>query len=387
MRYHLYSLSAKTWLSLYFISFLFIWGGFLPFWGIWLETQGVSTEDIGILFSIGLVLRFVSNLSLLPNISRGSSLLRLLRTLGLLIFISFSVLFFLQGEFIWALITLLVNFLMAPMMPLGDIIGTRLVKQINLDYGRVRLWGSISFIAGSTCVGWLIVEYGKHAILWCIVCATVIMWLLSLLNLSPQLKEQSNSASDPKQSLFSLLKYKNVWLFLLISGAIQGSHGAYYAFSAIYWSHQGISEVSIAWLWGIAVFAEILLMRFNQKLFSHWSIKHMMLLGVIAAIIRWLALGLTTDVYLLALVQTFHAFTFAATHLAAIRYIGLQQENDMVRYQSLYSGIALGLIMALFTYISGMLFESLQGDVFLIISLLLLPILYCIKIWRIPASQ
>ena len=379
------AIPAKSWLSFYFISFLFIWGVFLPFWGVWLEAQGISSADIGLLFSIGLVLRFVSNLGLLPRVSTGAASLRLLRVLGFLTLLAFSLLFYLQGQVWLAIITLCVNFLMAPMMPLGDIIGTRLVKQISLDYGRVRLWGSLSFIAGSTCVGWLIVDYGHQAILWVIVCAALVMWLLSLLHLSPQLDDGVSPHQDPGQSLFSLCKRTNVILFLIITGAIQGSHGAYYAFSSIYWTREGISEVSIAWLWGIGVFAEVLLMRFNSKLFCRWSIKQMLLLGLGASIIRWLLLALTTDVYLLGIAQTFHAFTFAVTHLAAIRYIGLQKNSEMVRYQSLYSGIALGLIMALFTYISGVLFESLQGNIFLIMSGLLIPVLWCIKIWKVES--
>ena len=383
MGYLLFSIPAKSWLSFYFISFLFIWGVFLPFWGIWLETQGISSGDIGLLFSIGLVLRFISNLGLLPRVSTGQALLRLVRVLAFLNLLVFSALFYLKGELWLAIITLAVNFLMAPMMPLGDIIGTRLVKQISLDYGRVRLWGSLSFIAGSTCVGWLISDYGNQAILWTIVCAALVMWLLSLLHLSPRLEEEVSSQKDPGQSLFSLCKRTNVLLFLLITGAIQSSHGAYYAFSSIYWTREGISEVSIAWLWGIGVFAEVLLMRFNSKLFSRWSIKQMCLLGAVAGILRWLVLALTTDIYLLGIVQTFHAFTFAVTHLAAVRYIGLQKNVEMVRYQSLYSGIALGLMTALFTYISGVLFEALQGNVFLMMSLLLIPVLWGIKIWKV----
>ena len=52
---------------------------------------------------------------------------------------------------------------------------------------------------------------------------------------------------------------------------IQGSHGAYYAFSTIYWDSLGISGTVIAWLWAIAVFAEILILRFNTRLFAKWS--------------------------------------------------------------------------------------------------------------------
>ena len=377
------AIPAKLWLSLYFISFFFIWGIFLPFWGVWLEAQGISSGDIGLLFSVGLAMRLISSLGLLPRLTTGQGTLRLLRILSFLILLVFSVLFYLKGELWLAILTLSVNFLMGPMIPLGDIIGARLVKQIGLDYGRARLWGSLSFIAGSTCIGWLIVGYGKQAILWGIVCATLVMWLLSLLHLSPRLDDGVSAQQVPGQSLFSLCKRRSVLLFLIIAGAIQGSHGAYYAFSAIYWSREGLSEVAIAWLWGIGVFAEVLLMRFNRKLFSRWSIKQMLLLGLMAAMLRWLVLALTTDVYLLGIVQTFHACTYAVTHLAAIRYIGSQKNVEMVRYQSLYSGIGLGLMTALFTYISGVFFESLQGNIFLMMSLLLLPVLWCIKIWKV----
>lgn len=378
----LFSIPAKSWLSFYFISFFFVWGIFLPFWGVWLDAHGISSADIGLLFSLGLVLRFVSNLCLLPRLSSGTAILRLLRVLGFVTLLAFAALFYLQGDLWLAVITLSVNFLMAPLMPLGDIIGTRLVKQISLDYGQVRLWGSLSFIAGSSCVGWLVSDYGHQAILWTIVCAALVMWLLSLLRLSPQLENQIVVGQASQKSLFSLLKRPNVLLFLIITGAIQGSHGAYYAFSSIYWIREGISEMSIAWLWGVGVFAEVLLMRFNSKLFKLWSIKQMLLLGLLASILRWLVIAISTDIYLLGGVQTFHAFTFAVTHLAAIRYISMQKDADMVRYQSLYSGIALGLIMAAFTYISGMLFETLQENIFLLMSILLIPIAWCIKIWK-----
>ena len=378
----LFSIPAKLWLSLYFISFFFIWGVFLPFWGIWLSGQGVSSESIGLLFSMGLLLRFVSNLTLLPRVSSAKSTLRLLRFLGFFSVFAFVFLLFFNG-YIWlAAITLMVNFMMEPLAPLGDLVGTRLVNQIQLDYGRVRLWGSFSFIVGSTSVGWLIVDSGNDVILWLIIAAALIMWLISLLNLSPQLHDQVVSSTEKKQSLFSLFKRPNVLLFLIIVGAIQGSHGAFYAFGTIHWNEIGLSGVTIAWLWAIGVFAEILLMRFNSKLFSKWSIKQMILLGLIAAVVRWFVFALSDNVYVLAIFQTFHAFTFAVTHLATIRYIALQKNSEMVSYQSLYSGVALGLMMAGFTYLSGIFYEELHGHVFFIMSLCLLPIFWCLKIWK-----
>jgi PPP family 3-phenylpropionic acid transporter len=378
----LFTVPATIWLSLYFITFYATWGIFLPFWGIWLSSHGISSEDIGLLFSIGLVLRFISSLTLLPRVSSAKSILRLLRVLVFCTLLAFSCLFFTQGYLWLAIITLIINFTIGPLMPLGDIVGIRLVKQIQLDYGKVRLLGSLSFIVGSTIVGWLIVDYGEQAILWAIVSVMLLMWLLSLLNLTPQLQDQVSVVNEQKISLWNLFKKRDVLLFLIIAGAIQGSHGAFYAFASIYWSGIGLSEIDIAWLWAIGVAAEVILMRFNIKFFKNWSIKQMLLLGLIAAILRWLVVANSGEFYILAFFQTFHAFTFAVTHLAVIRYISLQKGSEMVSYQSLYSGVALGLMMAAFTYLSGLFYEDLQGGVFLIMSLLLLPIFWCLKIWK-----
>ncbi|PKF62007.1 3-phenylpropionate MFS transporter [Psychromonas sp. psych-6C06] len=379
----MFTLSAKTWLTTYFINFYFIWGVFLPFWGIWLTGQGVTTEQVGVLFSIGLVLRFVSSLTVLPRVSTGSGTLKVIRSLGFITLLSFASLFYLQG-YVWlASLTLFINFVMGPMMPLGDIVGSRLVKQVSLDYGKVRLWGSASFIAGSTTIGWLIVDFGLQSILALIVATSVVMWGLSLAKLSPQLVDQNNVQSAPKQSLIKLLKKPEVLLFLLITGMIQGSHGAYYAFSAIYWDSLGIAGNIIAWLWVIAVLAEILILRFNVRLFSKWTIKQMLLLGLVGGILRWSVIAMTDNVYLLAVVQTLHGLTFAVTHLAAIRYISKQESSQLVAYQSLYSGVALGLLMALFTFISGMTYDALQGNLFLLSTLLLLPVFLLIKRWQV----
>lgn len=379
----MFTLSAKTWLTTYFINFYFIWGIFLPFWGIWLTGQGVTTEQVGVLFSIGLVLRFVSNLTILPQVTSGSATLKLIRILACVTLLCFASLFYLL-DYIWlALLTLLVNFTMAPLMPLGDIVGSRLVQQIQLDYGRVRLWGSLSFIAGSTIVGWLIVDYGLQAILVLTVIFCAVLWVMALGQLNPQLVDKDEQSVTRKTSLLSTMKQPEVLLFLVIVGTIQGSHGAYYAFSTIYWDSLGISGSTIAWLWGISVFAEVLILRFNIKLFASWSIKQMLLLGLTGGVIRWWVLSATDNVYLLASVQTLHALTFAVTHLAAMRYISQQEPSKLVTYQSLYSGVALGLLMALFTYISGLSYETLQGDLFLLSALLLLPVFILIKIWKV----
>lgn len=367
------NIAAKSWITSYFVCFFFIWGIFLPFWGTWLASKGVSPEQIGTLFSLGLVLRFVSNIGLLPRLKSANAPLKMVCYLTFFALICLLLLVFFQGWYALAAATLFINFLMAPMVPLGDIIGTRLVKQIKINYGKVRLWGSVSFIVGSTVVGWSIETFNHESILWLMIFAVFCNYLLSLIKLSPQLQEQSPSPQHIDQNLFSLVKQPNVIYFILIMGLIQGSHAAYYSFSALYWDSMGISEFNVALLWGIAVAAEVLLMRFNDKLFGHWSVKKMCFLALLAGLIRWSVLSQTTNLALLMFVQTFHAFTFALAHLAAMRFIAMQKDYLMVSYQTVYSGVALGLIMAVLTFMSGWLYAPEDGTVFLVMALILLP--------------
>lgn len=375
-------LPAKSWITSYFVFFFFIWGIFLPFWGVWLAEKGISPEQIGTLFSLGLVLRFVSNIGLLPRLKTANAPVTLVCYLTFFALLCLISLIFFQGWYALAAATLLLNFLLAPMVPLGDIIGTRLVKQIQMNYGKVRLWGSVSFIVGSTFVGWTIGEFGHDSILWLIILAVFLNYSLSLIKLNPQLQAQSRPSAGSTNNLMTLLKKPNVIYFILVMGLIQGSHAAYYSFSALYWTSMGISEFNIAILWGLSVFAEVILMRFNDKLFNKWSVKQMCLLALVAGIIRWGTLYQTTDFAWLLLVQTFHAFTFALAHLAAMRFIAQQEEHSMVGYQTLYSGVALGLVMALLTFISGWIYAPQDSTLFLWMALILIPVFLLLKQWK-----
>ena len=106
-------MAAKSWLNSYFICFFFIWGIFLPFWGIWLEAKGVSPEQIGTLFSLGLVLRFCSNIGLLPRLKTASGTLKLLSVLSFSLLACLLLLVFFQGWYALAALTLLLNWCMS----------------------------------------------------------------------------------------------------------------------------------------------------------------------------------------------------------------------------------------------------------------------------------
>ncbi len=367
-------LPANIWLGLFFFAFFFVWGIFVPFWALWLEGQGLSPDQIGLLLGLGLMLRFAGSLTIMPQINSASKLIPVVRWLGVLSLLAFSGFLFVSG-FAWlAILTLLGNYLFAPFIPLGDAIATKWVYQIKMDYGKVRLWGSVSFIIASSSIGILISNFGTEVILYSILVGQAVLCLLLMLRPSPE-PQDLPGGSTQKAGLWLVLKSPGVVKFIVMTALIQGSHAAYYGFSAIYWKSEGISETTIGYLWALGVVAETVLMAFSVRLFKHWSVAKMFMLGAFGGLVRWSLLASSSELSLIIFAQCLHALTFAATHMAAIKYISEEAvPGHGIQLQALYSAISLGLSTAMLTFICGYLYGDLNNGIYWLMAALMLPV-------------
>ncbi|HDZ3713357.1 TPA: 3-phenylpropionate MFS transporter [Vibrio vulnificus] len=356
--------SPYGWISQYFLGFFFAYGVYLPFWSLWFKEQGVSSTDIGLLVGIGLATRCVANMVITPRIHKAEHIMPALRWLSFaaLIFVGFH--FFTGGSFwLMALATVLFNLCCGPVVPLSDALANYYARLKMLDYGRTRLWGSIAFIAGSTVVGYLIALYGTDMILYTALVGVFISLLLSMrsANVMPVMRSEHHS-ERPK--LTQLLTDGPVVKFLLLAALIQGSHAAYYSFSAIYWQQAGHSEEIIGYLWSLGVVSEVAVFALSKRLFAGWSLRALFVAASIGVMLRWGITASTTLLLGLVLVQLLHGVTFAMAHIAAIQYIQNSEEHKMVALQALYNALPLGAFIAAMTAFSGWGFEHWGANVF-----------------------
>ncbi|MCG6295490.1 3-phenylpropionate MFS transporter [Vibrio vulnificus] len=356
--------SPYGWISQYFLGFFFAYGVYLPFWSLWFKEQGVSSTDIGLLVGIGLATRCVANMVITPRIHKAEHIMPALRWLSFaaLIFVGFH--FFTGGSFwLMALATVLFNLCCGPVVPLSDALANYYARLKMLDYGRTRLWGSIAFVAGSTVVGYLISLYGTDMILYTALVGVFISLLLSMrsANVMPVTRSEHHS-ERPK--LTQLLTDGPVVKFLLLAALIQGSHAAYYSFSAIYWQQAGHSEEIIGYLWSLGVVSEVAVFALSKRLFAGWSLRALFVAASIGVMLRWGITASTTLLLGLVLVQLLHGVTFAMAHIAAIQYIQNSEEHKMVALQALYNALPLGAFIAAMTAFSGWGFEHWGANVF-----------------------
>ncbi|EPS2709100.1 3-phenylpropionate MFS transporter [Cronobacter turicensis] len=368
-------LQSTRWLALSYFTYFFSYGIFLPFWSVWLAGVGVAPETIGLLLGSGLIARFLGSLLLAPRVKDPSRLVFALRLLAVLTLV-FALGFWFGHQTAWLFVVLVgFNLFFSPLVPLTDALAATWQRQITMDYGRVRLWGSLAFVIGSALTGKLISVYDYRAILALLSLGVASMLIGMLLkpSIMPQGEARHNEAAG--WPVWRRLIAEN-WRFLACVSLLQGAHAAYYGFSAIYWQSKGYSASVVGYLWSLGVVAEIIIFALSKRLFSRFGARDLLLLSGVLGIIRWGVMGWTTALPWLIVAQILHCGSFSICHLAAMRYIAAREGSEVIRLQSVYSAVAMGGGIAVMTVFAGFLYQHLAGGVFWVMALVALPALF-----------
>ncbi|HIE0910173.1 TPA: 3-phenylpropionate MFS transporter [Serratia marcescens] len=369
-------LQSTRWLALSYFTYFFSYGIFLPFWGVWLKGEGIAPETIGILLGAGLVARFLGSLLIAPRVKDPSHLVSALRLLALLT-LAFAVGFCFGNGWGWLMLVIAgFNLFFSPLVPLTDALAGTWQKQIRMDYGRVRLWGSLAFVIGSALTGQLVAVWGHNAILYSLIFSVLAMLLGMLLKPSVMPQGEARTHSGAERSLWALLKEGPVWRFLLCVTLLQGAHAGYYSFGSIYWQEAGYSASTIGYLWSLGVVAEVIIFASSNVLFRRWNARNLLLLSACCGVLRWSLMAYSTELGWLLLIQILHCGTFTVCHLAAMRFIAARQGQEVIRLQAVYSALAMGGGIAVMTVIAGFLFEHWQGGVFWVMAVVAVPALF-----------
>ncbi|MGX9418732.1 3-phenylpropionate MFS transporter [Vibrio sp. RC27] len=360
----MFQTSPFRWISQYFFGFFFVFGAYLPFWTLWLESKGVSSSQIGVILGLGFTIRFLANLTITPRFSRAEQLIPALRWITSIAVATLLALWVGGDNFyLIAAGTILFNLCCGPIAPISDAVANYYAKLDLLDYGKARLWGSVSFILSSTLVGWSVAHLGSDMILTIALGGTVVLLLASLRRANP-MPSSGLDVRPIRVKLHQVLRERPILLFILLTSLIQGSHAAYYSFSSIYWKASGYSEETIGYLWSIGVIAEVIVFALSRRLLKGWTLQTMFTIACLAVVVRWGLTAASTNFVVMISIQALHSITFGLAHLAAIRYIQLAPSHKMVAIQSLYNAISLGGFVAVLTSISGWGYTHFGGQIF-----------------------
>ena len=347
-------MQTATILALFFVGLFLIQGVFLPYWPVWLKAQGLSAGEIGILLSLPNWVRVFADPLIAQRADHtGNRKTPMMWLAG--IYVLTVLAFPVSSNFWWlAGLSVVIGFTFSPLLPLGTTITVHECKTRDLDYGRVRLWGSLAFIFASYGTGWVLDGTSTTWIVWMLFVAGIVNFAITTRMPDPQTDRSLRSGS----SLVYLLRKPVFLIYLGCIGFAQGSHGTYYSFASVHWETVGYSHEVIGTFWSIGVIAEIALFAVAGKFVRGRHPGILFALGATAGIVRWIVLGSSDAFWMIVLVQPLHAMTFGITHLAAVSFIARAIPQQLATSaQSLMATLSMGVFLGSSIWASGPLYE------------------------------
>jgi PPP family 3-phenylpropionic acid transporter len=352
-------------LGLFYGTLFGLAGTHLPFFPVWLRAIGLEPSWIGIISAVPAVTRFtvlplITGLAERRHALRGALVLTAFATA-----LGFAVIATQHLPVPVFLVYVATCCLWTPMVPLTDAYALRGVVRYGLNYGRLRLWGSVAFIVGAFACGWLVDMIAASRLVWIIVVVAVLGAAAGLV-LQPLDDSKKVAVADPSDG--ALLR-RDGFLAIIIAGAlIQASHAAYYAFGSITWQSQGLSGLTIAGLWALGVFAEIVIFALSPRFTLPPAM--MVVIGGLSGAARWFITGQEPPLAALAAVQLAHGLSFGLTQLGIMGLLVRQVPvHAMARGQGYYAACS-GIISSSASIISGVIYAHYGQGVYYLMAIM-----------------
>lgn len=340
----------------YFFYFASI-GAFVPYWGLYLRDQGFNPAQIGELMAIIMATKIIA-----PNVwgwlaDTTGRRTWVIRVAALLALVCFSGVTLYSGYWWMAAMMALFSFFWNAALPQFEALTMNRLGSRTNRYARIRLWGSIGFIASVALLGPLFERVEVSVLPWIVLVLLLAMWLTTLLVSDGPPSVQLHSG----KSLLSTLRRPEVLALILACFLMQASHGPYYTFFTIYLEDNGYSRTLAGQLWALGVLAEVgvfLMMHRWLPRFGAWPLL-MVAIGV-TAVRWWLLASLPQLLPVMLLTQVMHAASYGLYHAAAISLIHAFFPGRLQgRGQALYSSLSFGLGGALGSLASGYVWDGL----------------------------
>ena len=334
---------------------LYIHYGFFAFLPLWLKTTGASPEEIGVLLAIPLILRLLTVAPFSAFVGRRGWVRNAIAYTSLA---SAAIVLLLLGEPDHAVrIVIVIFFAIAwDQIPvLTDAYAVMAVRSRGLDFGRLRVWGSIAVVASNAAAGWAISVAGIKMLP--LMVATLLIAPAVVAFLLPTDRKLTLSDEAVGGRWADLVGDRALILAMVAASLIMGSHGVLTSFGAIQWEAQGISTTTIGLLQALAVAAEIGAFWFGAKLLGNRDPRWLIVAGAVAGALRWAIMATSPGLPVLIVGQLLNGITATGTILGIMLVIAQRVPTHLSATAQGMNAVLLGVVLAVATVGSGLLWS------------------------------
>lgn len=353
-------------LSNFYLFYFAAIGVLVPFWSLYLKSLGFDASEIGELIAIIMATKIIA-----PYLwgwiadHTGHDLL-IVRLASVLSFLLFALIFVDQSYWWIAFVMMAFSFFWNASLPQFEAMTMNHLGEQVHEYSRIRVWGSLGFVAAVVLMGWLLETNDVSLVpVALFVIYGFIMLSAFFVPASGKVKHQGSQAP-----IFQVLKQPVVIALIIVCFLVQFSHGSYYTFYTIYLEDHGYQRTFIGSLWALGVIAEVILFLYIHILLPRYGHRWLLLLALFLTAIRWVLIALFVDnTAIIIFAQLLHAASFGLFHAIAIslfhrHFIGKHQG----RGQALYASVSFGAGGAVGSLFSGFSWEYFGSTISFLIS-------------------
>lgn len=332
-----------------------------PYLAYWFSSQGLSNKQIGLLFSLGPILGlFIQPLwgILCDRFGLERRILMLSTVAAPLL--AFGYMAGGTNFWIYAVTALGLAISYSAMTPITEALTVRHAQKRGLNYGAIRLLGSISFALTTAGLGALYKQLGlslmfaMYGVMMALLFAS--LFLLEAEPAPKGLQKRTSLWTDVKP----LLTDKPLRIFLLLVFGIAVGSAMNNVFFPIYAGGSGGDAASrIGILNMAAALSELPFFLFAGRLIRRFGYSRIFVIVALAAALRWLLLSLSPSFWVLLTAQMLHGVTYALFVAAGVTYMHeMSPKGFGTTGQTLFAVVSSNLAMLVASNLGGWLLDQ-----------------------------
>lgn len=374
-------------LGLFYCAVFIGTGVSLPYMPLWFEAKGLSGAQIGLILAAPMLARILVT----PAMAVWADGFALRRTpillFGLAAGLFYGLIGVTQGFWIWLACWVAAASCLSTIIPLADVLSMKRARIEGFNYGHARGLGSVAFVAANVGMGALLSWIRPDLILVWTALAAVAAGLAARVLLPADPVHEGGERPgrrDRWRGISDLVRNRPFMLAVIATGLIQATHAFYYAFSSLLWTAQGLPKATIGLLWATGVAVEVAFMWFLEPWRRKIGPERLVIIGGLAAVLRWTAYAFSPPLWLLFPLQGLHALSFAAVFMASLQLIERSAPvHSASSAQTISSAFSGGLVIGLATLASGPLYDAVGPRGYLAMSALaLVGLVFALRLLR-----
>jgi PPP family 3-phenylpropionic acid transporter len=344
--------NARRAVSVQYFAYFATLGVFLPYFTLYLDHLGLNGPQIGAVTGIRALMLVICPLLWSAwadryGDRRATYLLATAASAGV------WALFLSTERFGWLLlISAAHGAVFAPVISFLETFAVDALGARKERYGRLRAWGSLSFILVVLLLGRALDRVSPAIVVTLVLIGSVLQWVSAFGLPAAAVRTLRPPHHPPRRGGMP----RRMAAFLGCGFLMLASHGAYYGFFSIHLSRLEYSGGFIGVCWALASASEIVVMLCSESIFRRYTLERILILALALAVLRWLALYAVSAPALILLAQPLHAATYGLFHMASILYVDrLTPPAWKTTGQALNNAASYGLGLMVGFFLSGAL--------------------------------